>query len=507
MPAVLAKATTRALSRFGLLDELTAEFFRRQPRTGVPWLVLVDGVDEIPDTDTRRAVLRLLAGVTAGQPTLYRFVVATRPLPARELDTLGPQVPRFQLQPFSGDNLLDYATKWFRDLENPGRHAKAFISGLQRSRLDVLARTPLMASMLCQLYAADPTRPLPEGRTSAYKAFVDLIYEQNTHKPVASTHDEAIQRLKGRHQIPKDNQGPLARRPRRQAPAAHRPLRARPGLAVGGWHHRPAGGAARPGRRGAVRAGGRGGRAVDAPAGREPRRGRPAGGPGGFHTAGVFMYKPISDTTLRDLEAVLRPKLEGGRVLDRLFDTAALDHFVLFSSGNALLASPHVAAGAAANAGLDAIARARRARGLTALSVNWGFWTDRGMAARAGTELGRNLIPRGMTGFTSAAGLAVLDHLLATDAGDTLVMPVDWARWRVTYPAAAASPFLRDVIDDAPAPASRPTPPPPPVSPIPERVTGTDRTTGADEATGGGGAVPGQGRRDPARRTSTRTWI
>ncbi|MEW2161027.1 hypothetical protein AB0950_38275 [Streptomyces sp. NPDC007189] len=206
LPALLAKATTRALSRFGLLDDLTAEFFRRQPRTGVPWLVLVDGLDEIPDTDTRRTVLRLLVGVTAGQPALYRFVVATRPLPARELDTLGSQVPRFQLQPFSSDNLLDYATQWFRGLENPGRHAKVFISGLQRSRLDVLARTPLMASMLCQLYAADPTRPLPKGRTGAYQAFVDLIYEQNTHKPLASAHDEAIHRLKDRHQIPRDSQ-------------------------------------------------------------------------------------------------------------------------------------------------------------------------------------------------------------------------------------------------------------------------------------------------------------
>jgi aryl carrier-like protein len=72
------------------------------------------------------------------------------------------------------------------------------------------------------------------------------------------------------------------------------------------------------------------------------------------------------------------------------------------------------------------------------------------MAARAGTELGRNLIPRGMSGFTSTAGFAVLDHLLATDAGDTVVMPVDWAQWRAAYPVAAASPFLRDVVDDAP---------------------------------------------------------
>ncbi|WP_405868073.1 type I polyketide synthase [Streptomyces sp. NBC_01515] len=225
---------------------------------------------------------------------------------------------------------------------------------------------------------------------------------------------------------------------------------------------------------------------------------------GVFHTAGVFMYKPIGETTLRDLEAVLRPKLEGGRVLDRLFGDD-LDHFVLFSSGNALLASPHVAAAAAANAGLDALARERRSRGRTALSVNWGFWTDRGMAARAGARLGRNLIPRGMNGFTSTAGLAVLDHLLATGAGDTLVMPVDWAQWRATYPAAAASPFLRDVLDGAPgnpvaaAPApprttrSRPEPtarPNPPVPgprarPAPGNAPGTG-TTAAPPATPAG---------------------
>ncbi|MET7683033.1 SDR family NAD(P)-dependent oxidoreductase [Streptomyces sp. NPDC005423] len=188
-------------------------------------------------------------------------------------------------------------------------------------------------------------------------------------------------------------------------------------------------------------------------AGRPPVRGV-------FHTAGVFMYKPISHTTLRDLEAVLRPKLEGGRVLDRLF-ADDLDQFVLFSSGNALLASPQVAAAAAANAGLDAIARGRRSRGRRALAVNWGFWTDRGMAARAGTELGRNLIPQGMTGFTSEAGFAVLDHLLATEAGDTMVMPVNWAQWRAAYPVAAESPFLRDVDDDAPARPATAAPLPP----------------------------------------------
>ncbi|MFB6983175.1 NACHT domain-containing protein, partial [Streptomyces scopuliridis] len=204
LPADLDKAVTGNLWQVGLLDELGADFFRQPPRRGLSWLVLVDGLDEIPDTDARRTVLTKLAGAAGKGP--YRFVVATRPLPATELDTLGRNVPRYELQPFSHDDLRTYATHWFRPLDDPGRHANAFIDGLEHSRLEVLARTPLMALMLCQLYAADPARPLPNGRTGAYQSFVELIYEQNTHKNIKNTHDEAIRGLKDRHQIPRDNQ-------------------------------------------------------------------------------------------------------------------------------------------------------------------------------------------------------------------------------------------------------------------------------------------------------------
>ncbi|WP_371099941.1 NACHT domain-containing NTPase [Streptomyces sp. PU_AKi4] len=206
LPTALAKAVTGDLRQAGLLDELGADFFRHPPRTGVSWLVLVDGLDEIPDTDTRSIVLTMLANAVAAGTGLYRFVVATRPLPEGELGALGRHVPRYELQPFSPDDLLTYATHWFRPLDDPGRHAKKFMAGLERSRLEVLARTPLMASLLCQLYVADPTRPLPDGRTGAYQSFVDLIYEQNAHRYIKNTHDQAIRRLKDRHQVPRDDQ-------------------------------------------------------------------------------------------------------------------------------------------------------------------------------------------------------------------------------------------------------------------------------------------------------------
>ncbi|MFD8723872.1 NACHT domain-containing protein [Streptomyces sp. NPDC059629] len=203
LPAALAKSATSEFKPHALLDEFTPELFRHPPRLKRPWLVLVDGLDEIPET-ARRAVIHRLIKTAGHHPALYRFVIATRPLSAGELDVLGPEVPRFELQPFTPEDLRGYARRWFHTLDDPDRHVRTFTALLDRSRLSTLARTPLMAFMLCRLYRANPARPLPSGRTGAYRAFVDLIYEQNTHKDVGSIHDQAISALKRHHQIPRD---------------------------------------------------------------------------------------------------------------------------------------------------------------------------------------------------------------------------------------------------------------------------------------------------------------
>ncbi|MEV0839251.1 NACHT domain-containing protein [Actinocatenispora sera] len=201
VPDALA-AATRKLSRYGRHPELGKARFLQRPCTGAHWQLLVDGLDELPNAQQRRAVLEKLASAIAGDPPLYRCVVATRPLAESELDVLdrvlGHKAPRYDLQPFTADDLRTYTGKYFGTRwpqDETARRARQFTAALRSAALAELAHTPLMAFMLCQLYLADPERPLPEGRTAVYKAFTNLLYENNQSRHIADSHEETIARL------------------------------------------------------------------------------------------------------------------------------------------------------------------------------------------------------------------------------------------------------------------------------------------------------------------------
>jgi hypothetical protein len=206
LAATLARAVSEDLGRFGLRAALPQDFFLHPPHPAVPWLVMVDGLDEVPDQTARGELPERLAWEADTEPLVYRFVVATRPLPGRELDRLGSTAPCYTLRPFSATDVTEYARRCLRELPDAGRHATRFAAGLRLSRLDTLARTPLMSFLLCRLYAADPDRPLPHGRTRAYESFAELLYEQNTHKRIRATHDAVVSALSDRHQLPRDHQ-------------------------------------------------------------------------------------------------------------------------------------------------------------------------------------------------------------------------------------------------------------------------------------------------------------
>ncbi|MCX5009981.1 helix-turn-helix domain-containing protein [Streptomyces sp. NBC_00555] len=175
----LAASVNRELE--GLVEKLPAAFFGSEPQPGAGWLVLVDGLDEVTDAAARHKVLRRLADASGGEHAgLYRFIVATRPLPGRELDLLGTDVPHYALQPFGRDDLPLIAGNWFRCLEvaDPEGTTRRFLRALEQTRLAALAQVPLMTAMLCQLHAAAPDQPLPAGRGQLYREFVDLLHRQ-----------------------------------------------------------------------------------------------------------------------------------------------------------------------------------------------------------------------------------------------------------------------------------------------------------------------------------------
>ncbi|KAI0477624.1 putative polyketide synthase [Xylariaceae sp. FL0804] len=93
---------------------------------------------------------------------------------------------------------------------------------------------------------------------------------------------------------------------------------------------------------------------------------------GVIHGAMVLRDTSILKMTLEQLNDVLRPKIQGGLHLDRLFATTDLDFFVLVSSINCVIGNHGQANYAAANTFMCALAGARRRRGLRAATVNGG---------------------------------------------------------------------------------------------------------------------------------------
>jgi acyl transferase domain-containing protein/thioesterase domain-containing protein/acyl carrier protein len=172
---------------------------------------------------------------------------------------------------------------------------------------------------------------------------------------------------------------------------------------------------------------------------------------GVIHAAGVVRDGLLASLDRADAEVVLAGKLRGALALDRATRDRGLDLFVLFSSSAALLGAAGQGAYAAANAGLDALAHARRAAGLPALSVAFGPWAGGGMAERAGEAAERRWAAAGMDRVSPEAALRGLGALLGGAHAHVLVAALDVARMRSAL--GAATPSLLRPLDVAVAPA------------------------------------------------------
>jgi acyl transferase domain-containing protein/NADPH:quinone reductase-like Zn-dependent oxidoreductase/acyl carrier protein len=132
---------------------------------------------------------------------------------------------------------------------------------------------------------------------------------------------------------------------------------------------------------------------------------------GVVHAAMVLDDAMAVDLTAERFQAVLAPKAAGAAVLHRVTDGRDLDLFLMFSSAGAVFGNAGQAAYTAGNLFLEALARARRARGLAGQVIAWGALDEVGYVAR--TEGAAKTVTR--------AGLALLPLRKVREALDALV--------------------------------------------------------------------------------------
>ncbi|WP_149754780.1 type I polyketide synthase [Roseivivax sediminis] len=147
---------------------------------------------------------------------------------------------------------------------------------------------------------------------------------------------------------------------------------------------------------------------------------------GVIHGAGVIADAPLLAKTPASVEDVFTPKIHGTDVLGRIFPDGALKWMALFSSSSTVTAPAGQVDYVAANEYLNAFARAWAGGATRVVALNWGIWSEVGMAAEAVAE---------RTGETreaprTATGLPLLDTASFDRDGrrifDTRLSEADW---------------------------------------------------------------------------------
>jgi malonyl CoA-acyl carrier protein transacylase/NAD(P)-dependent dehydrogenase (short-subunit alcohol dehydrogenase family)/acyl carrier protein len=170
------------------------------------------------------------------------------------------------------------------------------------------------------------------------------------------------------------------------------------------------------------------------------------------HAAADLHAAPIAELTTAHIERMLRPKIAGTVVLERVTRGRELDFMVLFSSSTALLGAAGFAHYAAGNAFLDATAAAFNRPGRRVLSVNWGTWEVMRLAS---ADSQRGFRESGLLPMPAADALEAMATLMSGEASQAMVADIDWGVLKPLHEARRARPLLSrvglaDMSDAAP---------------------------------------------------------
>ena len=159
-----------------------------------------------------------------------------------------------------------------------------------------------------------------------------------------------------------------------------------------------------------------------------------------IHAAGVLDDGILQQMSWERFSKVMAPKVMGAWNLHNLTQNLSLDFFVCFSSMSSLLGSPGQGNYAAANAFMDTLAYYRQGMELSGLSINWGAWSEAGMATRVASQHQNRMKTVGIGSISPVQGMQVLEQLLqAKSTSQVGVLPADWSvlakQWNLENPS------------------------------------------------------------------------
>lgn len=160
---------------------------------------------------------------------------------------------------------------------------------------------------------------------------------------------------------------------------------------------------------------------------------------GVMHAAAALSAAPLSELDAGRVGEMLRPKLDGSLLLERLTRDAGVDFLVLFSSSTALLGATGLAHYASANAVLDALALAADRPGRRVLSINWGTWDTMRLASE---QSRRSYREGGLLPMPSSDGLDALERLLGAPRAQAMVAKIEWSVLKPLHEARRPRPLL-----------------------------------------------------------------
>ncbi|WP_444859544.1 type I polyketide synthase, partial [Amycolatopsis bullii] len=165
------------------------------------------------------------------------------------------------------------------------------------------------------------------------------------------------------------------------------------------------------------------------------------------HLAGVLDDGVVESLTPERLDAVLRPKVDAAWHLHELTRDLDLAEFVLFSAGAGIFGDAGQGNYAAANSFLDALAQHRRASGLPAVALAWGFWEQRsGMTAHLTDADVARLRRIGVAPLSTTEGLALFDRARLLDEAVQVPIRLDRAALREQARAGSLPWLLRGLV-------------------------------------------------------------